>query len=236
MCASIDVLKRAIDPPDPMKRLMTNVVREANRLNALITDFLAFARPREPMRRRTDLSGTLASVVELLKNDRLFASVKLELDLEPGVTAWIDGDQMRQVVWNLARNAAEAMSGQGEGTLRLATRTRGDSVEIIISDTGPGISPEQLKRIFDPFYTTKESGTGLGLSIVHAIVESHGGRIQVESGGVVGTEMTIVLPLGEVAPSFVALAEPVDAAPPAPTELELLSSSGPHPRNSLRGA
>ncbi|MCK6548474.1 ATP-binding protein [Myxococcota bacterium] len=235
MCASIDVLKRAIDPPDPMKRLMTNVVREADRLNALITDFLAFARPREPQRRKTDLSGTVTSVVDLLKNDQLFAGVKLELELEPGVSAWIDGDQMRQVLWNLARNAAEAMAGQADARLKIATQRRGEVVEIDIVDSGPGIPPDELKRIFDPFFTTKEAGTGLGLSIVHAIVEAHGGRIQVENGAVVGTRMTIVLPLAET-PTIVA---PVEAPEPsvarAPSDLELLSSSGPHPRTSMRG-
>lgn len=197
ICASIDVIKGSLEPPEPMKRLMANVVKEADRLNALITDFLAFARPRELQIKTVDLSTVVASVVDVLKNDQLFRSCKLDLSLESGLRASIDADQIRQVVWNLARNAAEAMatpSRSSTGVLSVKTRSRAQFAEILIRDTGPGIPPEHMKRIFDPFYTTKPRGSGLGLAITHSIVEAHGGRILLESRPGEGTEALVSLP------------------------------------------
>lgn len=199
MCASIEVLRQTLNPPDPMKRLMSNVVKEADRLNGLITDFLAFARPREPERRRTDLSTVVAGVVEVLHHDQLFQPCKLELALEPGLFAAIDADQIRQVVWNVAKNAAEAMRTSSNAVLSIQTKRRGDRVELIVRDTGPGIATEDLPRLFVPFYTTKEGGSGLGLAITHAIVEAHGGRVLFESKPGVGTEVTVSLPADVVA-------------------------------------
>jgi two-component system, NtrC family, sensor histidine kinase PilS len=194
VCASIDVLKQTLNPPEQTKRLMSNVVKEADRLNGLITDFLEFARPREPSLKETDVSALVASVVDVLKNDQILASAELELLLERGVTALVDPDQVRQVVWNLARNGAEALAESPRKVLTLATRSSGEMVELMFRDTGPGISPEKMKRIFDPFFTTKERGTGLGLAITHSIVTAHGGRILVESKPEGGTEVTVLLP------------------------------------------
>lgn len=192
MCASIDVLKSALEPPEPMKRLMTNVVHEADRLNGLITDFLDFARPRELKKRVTDVSLLVEDVVNVFKNDQLLHGARLELSLESGLFCSIDSDQIRQVIWNIAKNGAEAISSPS-GTLNVQTRRRGSQVEIVVRDTGPGVSPEQMKRLFVPFYTTKERGSGLGLAISHAIIEAHGGRIMLESKSGEGTEVTISL-------------------------------------------
>jgi two-component system sensor histidine kinase PilS (NtrC family) len=196
MCASIEVLKTALTPPEPMRRLMSNVVSEADRLNALISDFLAFARPREPNRVETDVSQLVHGVVELLKNDKLLSAVSIELALADDVRALIDRDQLRQVIWNVAKNAAEAMasSKQRQGKLFVETRARRTTLEIVIRDTGPGVSAEHMKRIFDPFYTTKERGSGLGLAISHAILQAHGGRILLESKPGEGAQVTIILP------------------------------------------
>lgn len=195
VCASIDVLKQTLNPPESTKRLMNNVVKEADRLNGLITDFLEFARPREPNLKPTDVSALMSGVIDMLKNDPALKEVALEQRLERGLSALVDPDQLRQVVWNLARNGAEAMAESAQKVLSVGARRSGDAVELTFADTGPGIDPDKMKQIFDPFFTTKERGTGLGLAITHSIVAAHGGRILVENRVEAGTEVTVSLPL-----------------------------------------
>lgn len=203
MCASIEVIKAAVEPPEPLRRLMTNVVNEADRLNALISEFLEFARPREPRRTLVDVSRIAADVIELFRNDQLLAGIEVDIQLAPNVQGLVDRDQVRQVLWNLVKNAAEAMGQQGAdgsggsgggGRLVVSTRQNQDDIEIMIRDSGPGIPAELMKRIFDPFFTTKNRGSGLGLAISHSIVQAHDGRILLESKAGEGTEVTIVLP------------------------------------------
>ena len=191
MCASIDVLKESLQPPEPMQRLMSNVVREADRLNALITDFLAFARPRPLRAEPTDLGALLKSIMDVFANDRLLKSLTVEWRVTPGVQALVDSDLIRQVVWNLVRNAAEASPN---GRLTLVCRREANKPVVRIRDDGPGIPSEQLAKIFDPFYTTKEGGTGLGLAIAHSIIEAHGGALNVDSEMGRGTEISLHLP------------------------------------------
>jgi two-component system sensor histidine kinase PilS (NtrC family) len=194
MCASIDVLQGAIDPPDAMRRLMENVVREGERLNALVTDFLAFARPREVVARPTDLGELAARVLELLRHEPRPQPVRFDADLDPGVIAQVDPDLVRQVVWNVARNAAQAATERA-GVVRLGVRRGPFGAEILIADEGPGIAADVLPRIFDPFFTTKTGGTGLGLAIAHSIVEAHRGSVLVSSTVGQGTEFVLRFPL-----------------------------------------
>ena len=199
MCASVDVMKDALNPPQPMQRLMTNVVREADRLNALITDFLAFARPRPLRAEPTDVGALVKSIMDVFGHDKLLEQVRIEWGTTSGVMAMIDGDLIRQVVWNLVRNAAEASP---RGRLTITCREEGRRPVVRIRDDGPGIPPEQLAKIFDPFYTTKESGSGLGLAIAHSIIEAHGGELNVDSEIGHGTEVSLHLPgVGAIAPA-----------------------------------
>ena len=191
MCASIDVLKESLQPAEPMQRLMSNVVREADRLNTLITDFLAFARPRPLRAEPTDLGSLLKSIMNVFANDKLLANVEIEWRVTPHVKALVDGDLIRQVVWNLVRNAAEASPN---GRLILTCRIEADKPVVRIRDDGPGIPSEQLAKIFDPFYTTKDGGSGLGLAIAHSIIEAHGGELNVDSEMGRGTEVSLHLP------------------------------------------
>ena len=190
MCASIDVLKESIEPPEPMRRLMNNVVREADRLNSLITDFLAFARPRPLRAEPTDLGALLKSIMDVFEHDRLLAGVQIDWQVTPGVEATVDGDLIRQVVWNLVRNAAEAVP---DGKVTIICRREANKPVVRIRDDGPGIAAEQLAQIFDPFYTTKEGGSGLGLAIAHSIIEAHGGELNVDSEMGRGTEVSLHL-------------------------------------------
>lgn len=190
MCASIDVLKAQLEVPPAMERLMVNVEREAERLNGLIGDFLAFSRPRKLEMKETDLGELLNGVLSMFENDALMRSCQIHTKLDLGVRASIDEGLIRQVIWNLVRNAGEAMAPEG-GELFVEATMRDLEPVIVVRDTGPGIDPKRMSRVFDPFYTTKERGSGLGLAISYSIVEAHGGKLTLDSKPGHGTEVTI---------------------------------------------
>ncbi len=190
ICASVDVLKATLRPTEPMQRLMNNVVTEAERLDQLISSFLAFARPRRLSVRLTELGPVVSSVVEIFRHQTQPKSIRLTTRIEPGVSAVIDDDMVRQVVWNLLRNSAEAME-KGGGDLMVEVLDDPNGPALVVRDTGPGIPPEVLRRVFDPFFTTKERGSGLGLAITHSVVEAHGGKLSIDSRAGVGTEVQV---------------------------------------------
>jgi two-component system sensor histidine kinase PilS (NtrC family) len=196
-------------------RLMDIVLREIGRLDALIRDFLQYARPAAPKLEAVPLGPLFDDVARVLEAS-LPPGARLEHEAEPGAAALADPTQLRQVIWNLLRNALDALEGGGVVRLSAARaprapqdggadgRKRGvvegpGSVEIVVADTGRGIALGDFERIFDPFYTTKPDGTGLGLPTVHRIVESHGGALQVESRPGVGTQFRVRLPAAEAA-------------------------------------
>lgn len=190
MCASIDVLAQSLPGSEGMERLMRNVVKEAERLNGLITDFLAFSKPRQLNLKDTDLGELVTDVLAMFENDTLVRHCRIQQKLAPGIRASVDEHLLRQVVWNLMRNAAEAMGTSG-GTLSVETISDHEHPTLVVRDTGPGIAEERLRRVFDPFYTTKERGSGLGLAITHSIVEAHGAEISIDSRDGEGTEVRI---------------------------------------------
>jgi signal transduction histidine kinase len=173
------------------------VKTEARRLNTTLSDFLLFARPRELKRQKGDIRQLVDHVAALLQEERtrpggVQVDVRVDLAIPPTV---FDRDQLTQVLWNIARNGLEAMGGRGHLTLSVA-RQNGE-IMISVSDTGPGIPPEDRWRIFQPFYSRKPGGTGLGLAIAQSIVSAHGGRIDVDSQPQQGSRFTICLPVGE---------------------------------------
>ncbi len=174
------------------KELAQIVLRETSRLNALITDLLEFARPRTTELQPLDLSAAVGELVQVFSNDRRLGDTRVDLDAEAGVRTLADPDQLRQVVWNLLRNAAEAAPAQ---PIQVRVDREGGHARLIVTDAGPGIPDEHLSRIFEPFFSTKESGTGLGLPTVHRIIEEHHGTIELskEPGG--GTSAVVLLPL-----------------------------------------
>lgn len=194
------------------EHLMKIVLREVDRLNHLISDFLSYARPGPSRPETSQLQEIIADIVKMFDAARPGA-VEIDLAVEDGLTIFADSGQLRQVLWNLVLNAAEAMPDGGR--LRIGARSvkerdsQGDSpagrkdqeeqgkagwLEIAIADDGCGIPRDQLDRIFDPFFTTKQNGSGLGLATVHRIVESHRGSIRLESKLGVGTTVRIRLP------------------------------------------
>jgi two-component system sensor histidine kinase PilS (NtrC family) len=198
-------------------RLMDIVLRETDRLNRLITDFLQYARPSAPQPETVALAAVVAETLEMLSQGE-GKEIQVEADVPPDLTVQADAAQLRQLLWNLLLNAAQAMSPGGRVRLAASRRPRpppqdeldavrtvqdeegSPGVEISVSDTGVGIAPEVLDQIFDPFFTTKRAGSGLGLATVHRIVESNGGRLWVESALGVGTSFRIWLPQAEARP------------------------------------
>lgn len=172
------------------ERLTKIVVREAERLSSLITDFLAFARPARPQLGRCDVSKVCDEVIELAQKSSLLQAVNLVRDYAPQQYFYVDREQVRQVVWNVIINAAEAMVGCG--TIRLSVDA--ESSSLTCEDSGPGIPEDVIDKVFDPFFTTKEMGTGLGLATVYATIEAHGGELQMASSQLGGASILIHLP------------------------------------------
>ena len=178
---------------DEDDKLLTIIRRESGRLSALITDLLAFTRPRPPQRRRTRVSQTAQEAIEAFRTDPASQGLTMESKSPSGedIEAYVDPAQLSQVLWNLLRNAGQAL--EGSGSLTVETCRDGDDVIVEVVDDGPGIAPDDLERVFDPFFTTKETGTGFGLAIVNRIVEENGGTINCESSPA-GTRFTLRFP------------------------------------------
>jgi two-component system sensor histidine kinase PilS (NtrC family) len=168
------------------QRLLQIVLREVERLNLLLGDFLRFARPTPPKMERHDLAVIFDELIEVVKVDPRFSVIHFLKEYTSGEFL-CDGGQLRQALLNLIINAAEALNGVG--TIRLHVDT--DPVAIRVEDSGPGLLPEVKKQLFNPFFTTKENGTGLGLATVHAIVSAHGGKIEVARSSLGGAAFTL---------------------------------------------
>ncbi len=169
------------------------VQRETERCSAIVRNLLDFARQRPPSLKEIDVSTVVDEALTLLSHRLMMQNVALQKRLPPMPLVRADFGQMRQAIVNIALNACEAMI-QG-GTLEVTATARDKTVEIAFRDTGPGIPPEHLSRIVDPFFTTKEKGTGLGLSVVYGIIERHNGKLDIKSQVGQGTTVTIQLPV-----------------------------------------
>ncbi len=204
LSGSIQMLKSELALKAHQERLMNIILRESERLNALITDFLLFAQPPRTNKGVWNIWSLLEEMVELFRHSPEYPE-GLEIrcaDHREEIRLLLDADQMKQVFWNLFLNAIQAMDEKGTLTVGIERRTDGLShrkgtewVTVSISDSGKGMSPQEKEKIFEPFYTTKDGGTGLGLSIVHRIVENHEGIIKVDSEVGKGSTFTILLPV-----------------------------------------
>jgi two-component system sensor histidine kinase PilS (NtrC family) len=192
---SVQVLRRDLRPQGEAGDLMEIVVKESRRLDGIIRDFLLFAKPGRFHPEEADLGVLLRETVTLLENSEERRSDH-QVRFEPGpgpVRARVDVDRMKQVFWNLAKNALRAMPEGGTLSVRARPAGRGDA-EVIFSDTGVGMSDDEVAANFQPFHGSFRGGTGLGLAIVYRLVAEHGGRIRVRSRRGSGTEIAIRLP------------------------------------------
>ena len=174
---------------------------EINRLERIVKDFLQFARPSDPEPERLEATQPLRDVCALLAPQLEKSGIRLRLQDHPASPVLIDPQQIKQVLINLVQNAAESIGTNGTITLRTrpdALRLAERLTEVVVlevADTGKGIAPEVEKRLFDPFFSTKDNGTGLGLAIAARIVEKHGGALQYQTQVNRGTTFGIVLPV-----------------------------------------
>jgi signal transduction histidine kinase len=213
LSGSIQVLKEELRLKGANRHLMDIILRESERLNNLITDFLLFAQPSRINKEKLDIAQLIDETLQLFENspgDN--RAIEITKELEGGIFLLGDPHQLKQLFWNLFINAAQIMPHGGElrvnletvngaeisNRLKRAKKSMAPLAKISVSDTGDGIKPEEKEKIFEPFFTTKEGGTGLGLAIVHRIVENHEGFISVKSQRNKGTTFDIFLPMGGV--------------------------------------
>jgi signal transduction histidine kinase len=208
---SIQLLRSELVLDESNQRVMDIVAHEVERLNAIITDFLAYARPRPSEYADVDVHKLIIGTLTLLRNGLPDGSaVMIQTRFAPDVPSMtVDAQGLRQVIWNLCLNAVEAMQSQGTLTVRTSVQPLlrqpyqshaeppAATQELIIDviDTGPGIPPEVKEKIFEPFYSTKKGGTGLGLATIDRIIYNHKGRVEVDSRPGHGTTMRIHLPI-----------------------------------------
>jgi signal transduction histidine kinase len=181
------------------RKLVTSIGKEVDRLSEITETYLRFVRLPKPKLEREDLGAIATSVVEFAGGELALAGVTWSIDIEPGVPEVLaDESQIRQALLNLVRNAKEAMPSGGRLRIDVGSSEEG-LVRLALTDSGPGISRENLHQVFEPFFSTKAKGTGLGLALVQQIVSEHGGRIEVDCPPEGGTRFTILLPAAKPA-------------------------------------
>ena len=196
MSGSIQLLKKDLDLGKDDLKLMDIVLKETERLNVLVGDFLSYARPPAPRFEDVDLREIVLDVVKLLRNTGLGPGIIISTELPEGKAILsVDRSHLHQVIMNLVKNSADAIEGEGHITVSLTrsgSSPGGNSI-LAVSDDGPGIPEEILPRIFEPFITSKVSGTGLGLAIVYQLVQIHKGTVDVHTREGLGTTISIHL-------------------------------------------
>jgi len=193
------LLTKSTDLNEATKKDLDTIYREAQRAGKITQNLLFFARKHKPERRLISLNEALEKTLELRAHQMKVNNIELSGQLQPDLPLTMaDFYQVQQVFMNIIINAEQAMvEAHGKGKLVIKTRIVGNSIQITFTDDGPGISEENLDRIFNPFFTTKEvgKGTGLGLSICHGIVETHGGRIYAKSKLGQGATFVVEIPI-----------------------------------------
>jgi len=208
LSGSMQVLRKDLQPSNANRLLLDLALRETERLNGIVSDFLQYARPRPLNLKQCDVNELVDNTLHMLEQTPEYGkTIRFVRRLAPeNVTTMLDPDQIRQVCWNLGLNACQAMPAGG--TLMVSTQRvhglvggeEGEVVEIVFEDTGEGILGEHLDKVFYPFFTTKEGGSGLGLSMVHRIMDEHRGSVHVDSVPAEGTCVRLMLPVvGEMA-------------------------------------
>ncbi len=190
IAGSIKMLSHISPFNDEQKTLVEIISRESTRLNAIISDFLVYSREKSYKFARMDLVPLVEDTLVLLGNRSQSSDLKIVRQYDaPQAFAAVDGDRMKQVLWNLLENAVRAMNQKGAITVSI--RAAGESWQIGVADTGPGVPTKMVDKIFEPFQSQFEGGTGLGLAIVYQIAQAHGAKIWVQSTAAGGAEFVL---------------------------------------------
>ena len=201
LSGAIEVLARELPRDGANDRLVQIVLRESDRLNRIITEFLEYARPAPLHPLPVNVGEVLDEVLLLLEHRALPPDLKVVREYDGALTALVDPQHFRQAIWNLCINALEAMPQGGELRIgaEIVTQRTTRRLEVWVADTGSGIDPESLPHIFEPFFSTKPEGSGIGLALVHRVIRDHGGDVEVRSEPGAVTTFTLRLPLAESA-------------------------------------
>ena len=225
IAGSVSVLSGISALTDEQRLLVQIVTRESERLNSIISDFLAYARDKQYRFREQDLLPLLEDTLTLLENSASpdWAHVEMVRNFEVDrAVARVDGDRIKQVFWNICANAARAM--RNGGTLTVSVRGVGPNWQISFADHGQGLNQQEIEKIFEPFQSRFESGTGLGLAIVYQIVQAHEGKLSVRSVPGQGTVFTVQMrraDAAEAVPDPAAAETSVSTQHPAESEVRI---------------
>lgn len=192
------LFRSRFQPGSEEERYSEIMIEEVERLDRVVQELLDFARPQAPDRRPTAPNVMVEEALSLISEDAQFRKVGIRSELGGGLPyVMVDPHQLRQALLNVLLNAMEAMDQGGRLTIRTAVTRAADrprSVVFSVTDTGPGMTPEEIEKLFEPFYTTKPRGTGLGLTVVSRVMDQNGGRVDVTSAPGQGTTVSLVLP------------------------------------------
>jgi signal transduction histidine kinase len=205
IAGAIEIITKDFPKDHPDREVLEDLRQEVRRIEKTLNELLVYARPKPPQFGQTDVKETIARTLQLARQQTGSRKVEFSIQVSPALPQFLaDGEQLHQVLLNLVLNSIQAIDR--EGRIAIEARRYDDDgpyasgmVEIAVSDTGPGIPPEHLDRIFRPFYTTKRGGTGLGLSLCRRIIAAHGGTLSAESEPNKGSRFVIRIPLREVA-------------------------------------
>jgi len=203
IAGAIEIITKEFPKNHPDREVLEDLRQEVRRIEKTLNDLLVYARPKPPQFGRANLRETVARTLQLARQQTGNKKVDFSIQIPPSLPPFlVDSEQLHQVLLNLVLNGIQAIDLEGRISIEARMRD-GDGlnrlgyIEISVTDTGMGIPPEHLERIFRPFYTTKRGGTGLGLSLCRRIIAAHGGTLNVESQLREGSCFTIRLPLRE---------------------------------------
>jgi signal transduction histidine kinase len=194
------ILLKDLPDDDPRRPDLEVIAAEANRCGTIVHGLLDFARQSHASRMRTDLGKVIHEVIRVMEARAGACGVRLACDVEHGLPeVLVDPGQIKQLLVNLVQNGVDAIDGSGTVGVRARQKAQGRAVEILVQDDGAGIDPEDIDRVFTPFFTTKRAGrgTGLGLALAYGVAKMHSGDISVQSEPGHGTTFSLELPVGD---------------------------------------
>lgn len=202
IAGAIEIISKDFPKDHPDREILEDLRQEVRRIEKVLNDLLAYARPKAPQFGVADLKETVARTLQFARQQIGSKHVEFSIQIPPHLPRFrMDAEQLHQVLLNLVLNGIQAINQEGKITIQARTQAGGNgpnrpsSVEISVSDTGGGMSREQMEKIFRPFYTTKRGGTGLGLSLCRRIISQHGGTLTAESETGKGSRFIIQIPM-----------------------------------------